>query len=91
MKRNDIHTREKRLAKLNMQPPLPLPAPPAFALLPPYVEQDRTHISTPEKQDLAIHPGRSADEKRAIRNVKRNFLCFQYKKYLGRITRSFIF
>ena len=89
---NDIHTREKQLAKLNKQPLLALPAPPAFALLPPYVEQDRKYFSAPEKrrQDLAINPYRSANKNRAIQNSKRDFLYFRNTKNPGRITESFI-
>ena len=92
MGHNDIHTREKRLANLNKQPPLALPAPPAFVLLPPYVEQDRKYISAPEKQkqDMAIHPNRFANKNRVAQNAKRNVFHFRNKKNLGRKTESFI-
>jgi len=85
MRRNDINTRDKRLAKQEKQTVQTLLTPEKSASLPPPTEQGNPSISIQEKTKQ-----NSANQNRKTLNRKQSFFRHQYKKFIGRANANFV-
>jgi type II secretion system protein C len=92
MRRNDMSTRDKRLAKKDKQLAPTLSALQESASLPSSTEQGGPPIYPPEKpkQNSANHSDRAAHQNRSILKLGRSYFRHQHKRFINKLSTSLI-